>query len=153
MKNIYTKSIEEVNGQDLFFLNFEEWNNFLLTEEFKNFKLKNIFHKKIKRDLDLMCFYPELQLTIGFVRDDKYLPYMLIKLNSFWQRISIEKRTCMNCKWEGLVGLTNVMDIYIGVPEKNNKIKIIKDARLIEKKGCPNCGNHFEDHVIWVEKK
>jgi len=144
IKNVKSRKI---NDQELFFLNIEEWNLFI-----EKTKAKNSLNDIIKRDLILMQNYRELQLTLGFTRKDNYLPYMLLNVNSLWQRISIEKRNCLSCEWTGLVGLTNRTDIYAGMPQQYNKIELINNAMQIKKKGCPKCGKTFKEHTIWTEK-
>jgi hypothetical protein len=144
MKDINSKIID---GQELFFLNFEEWNNYVEKEQIK----QSAIYPKLKKDIHLMQSYQELQLTIGHIRKLK-IPYMLLYVNSKWQRISIEHREYKFCKWSGLVGLPNSIDTYIGIPKEFNAFELMKEAKEIETKNCPKCENTFIDFVIWTEK-
>lgn len=147
---INSKIIDE---QNLFFLTIKEWNFLLKKKELGEIQINNKFSELIASDLELMRSNQDLQLAIGRIRNDIWLPYMLLNVNSIWQRISIEIRECNNCEWVGFVGLPDVIDIYLGIPIEIDKIQMIKNRKELQQVGCPNCNEKFKDYVIWVDKK
>ncbi len=141
-----------VNHQELYLLSIPEWNALLDNGEYCNIKMIEVYRNKLDFDVKLSQRYDELVLVLGFIRDENWLPYMLLKIDSGYQRISIENRGCSICNWEGLVGITNIINLYIGVPINMDKFDFIRKASELEKKNCPKCKKDgFKEQVIWVE--
>jgi hypothetical protein len=65
-------------------------------------------------------------------------------------RISLQRRVCPECHWQGMVGTVNASDLYHCVP---NKQQVLQKAKERANRPCPDCGTLFERGFAWTEPK
>ena len=72
---------------------------------------------------------------------------VLVKKDSNYIRINLQRCSCSYCPWEGWIGNPVCWNIYIGAPDD---MAALNKSRELPKVKCPNCNSELKDHAIWV---
>jgi|GEM_PF-2596505 len=154
MKNLNGISYKEINGQNLYFLNDDEWQKILEEQKLGNIALIDFIVKRlISLELPLFNKYPDLHLVGSINKSsdgDLFNHYVLIDFDGEYQRVDIRKVCCNNCLWKGVIGNPNVSDIYFGISTNKKPFELMREARRFETKKCPKCDTEFNQPAIWI---
>ena len=101
---------------------------------------------------DLGLLYSELYLGLAQISPlKKWMPYIFVKIDSYFQRGHLETLTCNFCNWKGNTINPLVIDPYIGDGINQDCSTLMKLAEKFPILSCPNCGAKLPRHPIWVE--
>ncbi len=141
---------KNINGQKLLFPNQSEW---IILK--KNPFIDNIpiaVQDSMWSALEVVNQYPELFLGLACISVFKsWIPYVFIKINSYFQRGHIETLTCNVCSWRGKTINPMVIDPYLGNEINQYHFTLMKLAEKFPILPCPNCDSKLPRHPIWIE--
>ncbi len=144
---------ELVDGQELYFLSAEAWQEVFDSGQFQNKDLPKRLIDKIKKvELPLSTKHRELVITLGFFGANREVfSYPLLRGENRYQRIYLEGVKCSNCQWIGRAGNPLVSEVYWGISNDNPSNLLMASARKkFPKINCPNCSSPFDRFFIWA---
>lgn len=77
-------------------------------------------------------------------------PIVFLVLGSRFERVHLEFARCGTCEWSGTAATPIVVDLYLGLP---NRQELLKSTYLLPEAPCPRCGTQLPGyrHYIWTE--
>jgi ribosomal protein L37E len=151
MMRLEEQELKNIDGQDLYFVDFSQWNEIVKKSELGEETVDLLFKKEASKLVHYSHIYPELSVGVGKTRMKWLTPYLILSLNGKSQRVAPEHIKCGRCDSELFIANPYVFEIYLGVPDELDKFSIMRKADQFPKVVCPSCGYKLDRPAIWVK--
>jgi hypothetical protein len=129
-----------------------EWAALLADGQLRGKPLSSTFIRTAELCLTVAATHSELSVLI-LILDNRFLfPKVFLEINTYQQRIFLERLTCAVCGWSGMAGEPLVQDNYVGLSNDAYQT-LLKIALQFPILPCPVCSTKLPRHPIWLEYK
>lgn len=142
--------IINVNGGDLNVLSLHELEAVEHEQNYHGFPVYSPLTQQIVLEMIEFVLNHTDVFCLGLQKDwaNNWIPHIILKLNSSWQRVQIEHSRCAKCGWLGTIADPTIADLYLGL---TSKFEAIRAAYTLPKLNCPRCGEELDRHAVWVD--
>lgn len=141
---------KNINGQKVLFPSQSEWMTLKISPLIDNIPIG--VQDSVWSALEVVDKYLELYLGLAQISVfNSWMPYIFVKIDSYFQRGHLETLTCNLCNWKGNTINPMVIDPYLGDGINQDHFTLMKLAEKFPILSCPNCGAKLPRHPIWVE--
>jgi hypothetical protein len=144
-------SSEIVDGQTVLIPTAEGWRRLQEQQDIEGLNLGSPDTVQwIWGRLEFVQQYPEFTLSLYRPGPgvQAWLGLVLLETETGWQRVHIERLTCVVCGWAGKTANPLLNDLYVGVPDKSAALEAANRHPVLP---CPRCKSKLPRHPIWVE--